>query len=321
MTLEQTIQSHEITLTEGAIIELLRRDQSFKLDPHIMHAEFAFDPDRRRALAQLYRDYIDIAAAFDLPIIVGTPTWRASPERVEQATHRSCSAINKEAVRFLLAVRSEYRPFSQRISIAGLLGCKGDAYDPAESLSAEDAAEYHEEQCAALARTGVDLLLAATLPSAREAHGMAAAMSRHGIPYILSFVLRPSGVLLDGTPLHEVISSIDAGADPPPLCYWANCVHPTVFADAMRQEAQVMPSLGERLIGLQANTSPLSPEDLEGSATLQTEDPSSFAASMLQLNEAFGTKVLGGCCGTGPAHIRHLAAQIQKRKQEKHDSR
>jgi homocysteine S-methyltransferase len=196
-----------------------------------------------------------------------------------------------------------------------VLACRGDAYDPAESLSTDEAATFHEEQARALASAGADLLLAATLPAAAEAQGLAIAMSGLGVPYVLSFVLRRSGTLLDGTPLHNAIAMIDEAVEPPPLCYWANCVHATVFTDALQQERASAASVTERLIGLQANTSALPPEALDGSSTLQTEDPSSFASSMLHVHEVLGTRVLGGCCGTAPVHIRHLAEQIRRKKQ------
>jgi homocysteine S-methyltransferase len=303
------------------MIEPLRRSAQVELDPHILHAGFVFDTVGRRALSQLHRTYIEIAAAYDLPIVVGTPTWRASPERTRRSTNRPCSEINEEAARYLLAVRSSFGSFAEKVWIAGLMGCKEDAYNPKQSLSVSEAATYHEEQICALSRAGVDFLLAATLPAAKEAHGMALAMSKHNLPYVLSFVLRSSGTMLDGTPLHEVIDTIDAAVHPRPLCYWANCVHPSVFTNAVRHEASQSGHLTGRLIGLQANTSPLPPEDLDGRASLQTEDPSTFAVSMLQVHESFGTKVLGGCCGTEPTHIHCLAEEVQRRKEASHESR
>ena len=313
MTFPETIRSHGTLLTEGAVIEPLRRASSVELDPHILHAAFVFDPDRRAALSNLHRSYIDIAVAYDLPIVVCTPTWRASPERVRRATNRSCREINEEAARYLLEVRSEYGSFAQKVSIGGLLGCAGDAYDPTASLSPAESAAFHEEQASVLADAGVDFLLAATLPAAAEAHGMAVAMGKQSLPYVLSFVLRPDGTLLDGTPLHEVIARIDAEVSPRPFCYWANCVHPSVFTKAMQNESRSSVPVTKRMIGLQANTSALPPESLEGSAAIRTEEPSAFASSMLHVKEVFGTKVLGGCCGTEPSHIRHLAERIRRR--------
>ena len=144
-----------------------------------------------------------------------------------------------------------------------------------------------------------EAVLSGDVLPAPEACGLAQAMSAGGIPYVLSFVLRDSGLLLDGTPLHEVVAVIDSHVAPRPLCYWVNCVHPKLFADAMRCQTEKSGVLTERVIGLQANTSALPPEALDDSAKLQTEDPSTFAALMLRLNELFGTRVVGGCCGTG----------------------
>ena len=41
----------------------------------------------------------------------------------------------------------------------------------------------------------------------------------------------------------------------------------------------------------------------------QTE-PDLFAKMMLEIHQAFGTRVLGGCCGTGPEHIQAVAARL-----------
>lgn len=311
MNFTQIINSNTIVLTEGSIIEQLRRDRSVVLDPHILHAEFPFDPDRRKRLEKLYRDYLDIGAAHDIRMMVGAPTWRANPERVSASTDRSCEEINKECVRLLTSLRSEYGEFSRKILVGGLLACKGDAYDPSESLSTDDAERFHRDQVEVLAESGVDYLLAATLPATDEACGIATAMSKSGIPYILSFVIRHTGKILDGTPLHKAISRIDSSVNPRPACYWVNCVHPTIFAGAMTTESFWSPTVTDRVIGLQANTSSLPPEELDDSTTLHTAEPSMFATWMLQLNRTFHTRILGGCCGTEPAHIRSIAEQIR----------
>ena len=39
-----------------------------------------FDPEGRSALAAIYRSYMKVAAEHDLPMQIGTPTWRAHPE-------------------------------------------------------------------------------------------------------------------------------------------------------------------------------------------------------------------------------------------------
>ncbi|HEY5975899.1 MAG TPA: homocysteine S-methyltransferase family protein, partial [Geobacteraceae bacterium] len=79
---------------------------------------------------------------------------------------------------------------------------------------------------------------------------------------------------------------------------------------AIASEAVGAPLLRERLVGLLANTSPLSPEELDNSATLVEEEPDVFGRSVAALHEQVGLKILGGCCGTDDRHIASLAAAL-----------
>lgn len=141
--------------------------------------------------------------------------------------------------------------------------------------------------------------------------GIARAMAECGVPYFLSFVIRPTGALLDKTPLGEVIGRIDASVQPPPLGYWVNCVHPTVFAAGMEQIALRRPGAIQRVLGLQGNTSTRSPEELEGRDQLDSQAPEEFARGMVRVHRRFGTRILGGCCGTDDRHIRAIAAILR----------
>jgi homocysteine S-methyltransferase len=79
-----------------------------------------------------------------------------------------------------------------------------------------------------------------------------------------------------------------------------------VYAQAMLAELNCDPSLRGRVLGLQGNTSCRSPEELDGLAFLDTEQPRPFAAAMLALHRRFGAKILGGCCGTDDRHIEWI---------------
>ena len=72
-------------LGEGAVIERLRRNSDFELDPHIVNSAFIYEEPRRESLAAIYRQYLDIGRQYDLPLILSTPTWRASRERISKA--------------------------------------------------------------------------------------------------------------------------------------------------------------------------------------------------------------------------------------------
>jgi homocysteine S-methyltransferase len=158
----------------------------------------------------------------------------------------------------------------------------------------------------------VDFLIASTLPAMTEAKGIARAMAETSLPYLLSFIVRPTGHLLDGTALEGAIGEIDRGVRRPPLCYLLNCIHPSVFEEALSHSGARDAGISSRVLGLQANTSPRAPEDLEGSSQLECEDPELFAARMLHLHLEFGTRIMGGCCGTDARHIFSLARRVRE---------
>ena len=135
-------------------------------------------------------------------------------------------------------------------------------------------------------------------------------------PYMLSFVVRPEGTLLDGTPLKSAIAAIDAAVTPRPLAYLINCTHVSFAASALMHETNSSTLVRHRIIGLLANTAALSPEELNDSSSLVEEDPEIFGQSLAALQRELGLKILGGCCGTDDRHIRALAAQpaIQARQ-------
>ena len=176
VSFSQLIESVPCILGEGAVIERLRRNENLELDPYLVNAAFIYEDEKRAALESICRQYLDIGREFDLPLLLSTPTWRAS---------RTCSRV------------------------CGI-GPSSEAF------------HFHAWQAKKLAAAGLDLLLAATLPALSEATGLALALAATGKPYLISFVVRPQGTLLDGTPLKEAIAVIDAAATPAPLAYLIN---------------------------------------------------------------------------------------------------
>ena len=306
----QFLQQHQCIIGEGAVIERLRRTEGCELDPWVVNSAFIYDPIKRAALEQICRQYLEIGQEFDLPLLLSTPTWRASRERIEQAGYVRCD-LNGDNFRFLDDLRKSYGDYAHKVAICGLMSCRGNAYDPAEALSELEASHFHSWQAEKLAAAGVDFLLAATLPALSEAIGLARALAATGLPYMISFVARPTGTLLDGTPLHTAIETIDNAVTPQPLAYLINCTHVSFFSSALAKEGHVSPNVQKRIVGLLANTAALSPEELDESTTLVEESPEAFGKAVAALRNNPGMKILGGCCGTDQRHIRCLAEALK----------
>ena len=309
--LQALLANSPTILGEGAVIERLRRSPGILLDDHVVNSALIYEDVSRTALAAIYRQYLEIGQRYRLPLLLSTPTWRASRERIA-AAGLAGRDLNGDNTRFLVELRDSYGDYAQQVSICGLMSCRGDAYKPDEAMSAYAAAEFHAWQADALATSGVDFLLAATLPALSEAIGLAQAQAATGLPYVISFVVCPTGTLLDGTPLDTAIATIDAAVTPRPLAYLVNCTHASIFRSALLDERNSSTLVRERVIGLLANTAALSPEELNESVALIEEAPEVFGNSVAALREELGMKVLGGCCGTDERHIESLARKLSQ---------
>jgi homocysteine S-methyltransferase len=300
-------------LGEGAVIERLRRNNNIQLDPHIVNSAFIYEDSTRSAIETIYRGYMDVGQAYDLPLLISTPTWRASQERIASAGFEG-KDVNGDNFRYLDALRRSCGAYAKKIVICGLLSCRGDAFNPTETLTATESHKFHSWQAAMLAKSGVDFMLASTLPALGEATGLASALAQTNKPYIISFVFRSEGTMLDGTPLKDAIAAIDAAVSPNPVAYMCNCTHASFFRSAMHHPVNSSDLVRKRVIGLLANTAALTPEELDNSDQLIEEAPETFGGSMAGLHDELGMKILGGCCGTDERHIEKLARQLTLKK-------
>ncbi len=308
---EEAVRGGSPILTDGGIETRIMFETDVALPAHVGAAGLVKDPVGGTVLRRIYESYVAAARSFGLPVIIGTPTFRASLNFVRRAGLGGAEMVlhlNGDAAAMHRQVRaqSNHRP----IYVAGVIGPSGDAYRPEEALPAGEAREYHALQAAALAQSGVDFLYAPTFPAVEEALGASMAMGTTGLPYVISFVLERDGRVLDGTSLHAAIERIDAAASPAPLFYSISCVHSSIVVTALRGEAAFSDLVARRLKEFKANASPLSTEELVRLDHPEDDDPDLFATEMWSLHQDFGLRVLGGCCGTDDRHIRALAARM-----------
>jgi homocysteine S-methyltransferase len=288
-------------LTDGGIETRLIYEDGVELPAHVEAAGLVGHP----ALRAIYASYLEAAAEHGLPIVIGTPTFRADASRAA-AAGLDVRTLNARAVAHHRALRDEH-PGGPPVFVAGVLGPRGDAYTPAEAPDPDEAERHHRPQAEALAQAGADFLFAATFPAVGEAIGVCRAMGATGLPSVVSWVLDGDGRVLDGTPLAEAVAQVDAVTDPAPLMHSLSCIHPTVAAHAL---AGAGPAARGRILECKANASTLPTAELVHLDHLEGDDAATFAAAMAGLRTDHGLRVLGGCCGTDAAHIRALAALL-----------
>lgn len=310
MKILDCFNTREIIMIEGALGVRLRSEYGLYPDPVVANAAMIYEERAAAAIREIYRQYIDIAERYAYPLMLMTPTRRANRYNVERSNYGK--EIIRDNVNLLKGLREERA--GSEIYVGALMGCKGDAYQATEVLSEKEAYDFHSWTAELFAREGVDYLYAGVMPAVPELIGMARAMGDTGIPYILSFMLRRNGRLIDGTSIHDAIQAVESTVRVKPMTYMANCIHPSNLRMALSEPFNQTELVRKHLTGIQANASPLSPEELDGCCKVITSDPEELANEMILLREQYRLKILGGCCGTNQLHMEELASQLSKRR-------
>jgi homocysteine S-methyltransferase len=289
-------------LSEGSVFERLRRAEGIAFDPEVGIGALVADATGREALADVHRAYLGIGLERGLPVLLQTDTRHALPDRIARSAHAGAdlNGLNAALLRELCDEAS-----AADVLIGGLVGPLGDGYGGDTAPDAAAAERLLRPQAEALVAGGVDLLVAATLPDAGEALGIARALAATGLPYVIGVVARADGTLLDGTRLGDLVAAIDHGTPQAPAGYALTCVHPSVAAAAITAGPG-----GERVIACFANASALSPDEFDGRAELAAGEPGPFAAQL----DALGLPVSGDCCRTDERHLAALADRLTARR-------
>jgi len=162
-----------------------------------------------------------------------------------------------------------------------------------------------------------DLFLAETLGSVIEAELFLSVFSQTKLPVWLSVTLEDVGVvrgqpqLRSGEPLTDVLAICDT-VSPEALLF--NCSQPEVMEDAIRMACDYFQGNAPTLVGVYANAFPLADEKYEGANASLHElrkdiTPEAYADYAECWAEA-GARIIGGCCGISPLHIKNLRDRL-----------
>ena len=309
MLFEKIFRESNVILTEGALVERLKAEFNASMDKYVNHAGLIYS--NPEALEILYKQYINIAQKHNLPIMVMTPTRKVNSESVKESQFYDKNLI-PDSCKYLNQIKLSYNKYAQNILIGGLLGCKGDAYSGKKILNIEESYCFHKQQTIQFQKEKIDYLFAGIMPEINETIGMAKAMSETNIPYVISFMLKKDGCLMDGTILSDAIKIIDEQEFAKPICYMTNCIHPTNLIEALNHKKNKNSPQLKRFIGIQSNASILSPEELNNCNILDQDDFNNIVEEMCFLQKNFNFKIFGGCCGTNDKFIEGLSFELKK---------
>jgi methionine synthase I (cobalamin-dependent) len=240
-------------------------------------------------ITQLHRSFVDAGADLILSNSFGGNGRRLALSGLE----RQVLALNQRAADLARAVADTA---GRRILVGGTVGPTGDTVAADGSLTEAAAFEIFRVQIQGLKAGGVDLIWIETLSDAAEMRAAAMAAIDQGLAYTLSASFDTAGSTRTGLS-PTAFAAVCASLPVPPSAIGANCgIGAAGVVTSIRELSAVAgpcPLIAKASAGL--------PEVTNGRLRYPTT-PAQMADCATAAVQA-GARIIGGCCGTTPAHI------------------
>lgn len=188
------------------------------------------------------------------------------------------------------------------IYVGGSVGPLGTRLEPLGLTPLEQARAAFREQIAALVEGGVDLVVIETMVDLSEAHqALLAAREVCQLPIVVQMTVQADGSTPSGTPPEDFARALDDwGAE----VIGVNC---SVGPAAMQETLERMAAVTEKKLSAQPNAG--MPRTVEGRSVYLCSPE--YMADNAQRFIQTGVRLVGGCCGTTPEHIRGIKAAVR----------
>jgi methionine synthase / methylenetetrahydrofolate reductase(NADPH) len=242
----------------------------------------------------IHHEYLQAGAE-----IIETNTFGGNSFRL--ARHSMANRVHE--INFAGARLAREAAKSFDVWVAGSVGPLGVKIEPLGKTSFEEARTAFREQIAALVEGGVDVLMLETFGYLGEIHQaiLAAREVNPKIPVVAQVTIDEDGNCLDGSTPETFVPRLEEwGAD----VIGCNCsVGPVAMLDAMERirAATSLPLAAQPNAGI--------PRSVEG-RNIYLCSPE-YMASYARKFVAAGVRLVGGCCGSTPEHIRAMKSALR----------
>src|SRR5881392_1957571 len=252
----------------------------------------ALNITRPDLVAEVHKEYVRAGAD-----IIETNTFGANRIKLGSfGLAEKLQAINEQGARIARHAADD------KAYVAGAIGPLGIRIEPWGKTGVDEAREYFREQAQALADGGVDLFILETFRDLNEiGAAVDAVRSVSDVPIVAQMTTEEDGNTLDGTPPEKFTPELEQrGA----AVIGVNCaVGPAPMLDTIERMAAVT----TRRLSAQPNAG--KPRDVEGRNIYlcSPEYMASYARRFILHN----VRLVGGCCGTTPEHIRQIKMAVR----------
>ena len=279
--------NHRVLVCDGAMGTMLYAKGVF-----INKSFDALNLTQPELVAEVHKDYVRAGAD-----IVETNTFGANRIKLGSfGIADKLHAINEQGARIARhAAREE-------VYVAGAIGPLGIRIEPWGKTGIDEAREYFREQARALADGGVDLFILETFRDLNEiGAAVEAVRDVSDLPIVAQMTTEEDGNTLDGTAPERFAPELEArGA----TIIGVNCA---VGPAPMLETIERLSAATRLRLSAQPNAG--KPRDVEGRNIYlcSPEYMASYARRFILHN----VRIVGGCCGTTPEHIRQIKTAVR----------
>ncbi len=254
-------------------------------------------PEGRAAVAAIHAGHIAAGAELVLTSTFGANALRLETSDVPGRTLEICRA----------AVDAARQAAGEEAIVAASMGPTGGLLIPYGVLDEGAVRAAYAEQAAACSEAGADVLWIETMMDVNEA--VAAVDGAHegapGLPVVATMTFTPQGRTMFGNKPDAVAATL---AEHGVAGVGANC------GDGFGPVEMVMAAMRDAAPGLhlvaKANAGiPLTDADGDAVYPATPEEAGRYASTVADL----GATIIGGCCGTTPAHVAAIAGAVKGR--------
>src|SRR5215216_5943305 len=246
--------------------------------------------------------------------VVETCTFQSTPRRLEEwGIGETVRELNVAAARLARAACDKFATPDRPRFVAGSMGPTGmlpSSSDPVLSqITFDELAENYYQQAKALVEGDVDVLLIETSQDILEVKAAVAGIERlfaeigRRVVIQTQVTLDTSGRMLLGTDIASAMTTLEA------LCVDVIGLNCSTGPEHMREPVRFLAANATRPVscipnaGLPLNTG-------TGDAVYPLE-PQPMADMLGEFVDQFGVRVIGGCCGTTPEHLKAIVDRVE----------
>lgn len=252
-------------------------------------------------VAEVHRDHVAAGAEVIETNTFGANRMKLAPFGLTEQLH----AINVQGARI---ARHAARDLAW---VAGAIGPLGVRVEPWGKTGLDEAESWFGEQARALRDGGVDLFILETFRDVRElVAAVTAVRNVCACPIVAQMTTDEDGNALDGGAPEDFVRRLEgAGADVIGL----NC---SVGPAGMLETIERMREVTTRPLSAQPNAG--RPREIEGRA-IYLSSPEYMASYARRFVDG-GVRLVGGCCGTTPAHVAAIRRAVRAEPSAGHRS-